>query len=93
MPDAKLADNLQKDAEKIRAAYKNGKRTYKVQNVMFRIRRCGPESNYLAVSPVSKHMVVPVLNIPYDLAKHERMMEARRGKDQDIPKRWQKGRR
>jgi hypothetical protein len=77
-----LADRLEKKQEHIREAYSRGKRTYTFEGVKFKLRRCGPENNYLAVSPASKGRVTPVLNFPYSRRKHDERMELKRSINQ-----------
>ena len=76
MPKTTLADRLSAHVPKIRAAYRQGKRTWIEDGVKFNIRRCGPDNNYLAVSPVKGF--APVLNFPYDERKHDDRMEMKR---------------
>lgn len=77
MPKTPADEGL--SSSKIRKEYRRGKRQFVHKGVKFKIRRGGPDNNYLMVSPVEWNGG-PVMNFPYDEQKHDDMMERRRTK-------------
>ena len=88
MPKTTLADRLStfQQLERIREAYRHGKKVYVFEGVKFRIRRCGPDNNYLVVSPMERGRYTPVVNFPYSMRKHDERMELRRGQQIEYKK-------
>ena len=67
----------------LRRMYRDGIRIVVVDGVKFRIVRCGPDNNFLSVSPEDPKRRTPVVNRVYDERKEDARSAAKSARRTD----------